>query len=1055
MASRAAFSVDSRHQPSTVFSRSIPSMSALNVLLILDSPHTDSPAEPILRQIGCDVYSVGMEKESVQRAASAKPDVVVVDGRFARVNAPEELLEIVMSDSVLPCVWILSGHEKTVSAFPTKWIVEFVPSLSLEADLPSALQRVLTREYSKPPSVDESQRDASLSTILDEIQDVIWSVSYQTHEVLYLNRRAEELFGKPLSELTTLQSLLNEAADESSQVACVDFITQLYSAHNAIEVIRIVRPDKSTSEVEILGQLIFDDGGKELRIDGIIRVVNSTVSTTASAGRTTSLAEFLQQQQRILNLARREDSMLFVLGSDAVILATNDQVLKTLRCEHEQLIGQSFLELSASSDSTAVQQLLESSLSSVGVIHSIHTRLKSELFSVAIDLACTSEEIADQGIVLLILAEESSPVSNADEELRRREEILIATQKLVSVGSWELELLEDGQPRWRWTKSMIVVTGWDDDRRTPSFKEFLLLLSTDDQELLQRNMDELFSQRELREFDVGVRQRDGSFRHVYFKALPVVEILDDGREKVRIIGAAIDITERKEAEAQIREQAQLLDKASDAIIVEDLENQIIFWNQGAERLYGWSKSEALGKSTADLLGSSPPEEILVSTDALSTKGDWTGELFQQTKNNATVLAESRMTLLKDESGKPRSVLIINTDITAKKKLENDMLRSQRLESIGRLSGGIAHDLNNLLAPILLSTDVLKRLVKTAQEQRMVSIIESSAKRGSDMVKQVLVFARGVEGEHVITSTKTVFKEVEKIVRETFPRSIQVTTEYDRDVPNVNGDATQLHQVILNLCVNARDAMTEGGGLHMVLRRYTVGIDEKLQSMPEVDNGTYVLIAVEDGGGGILPAIAERIFEPFFSTKEVGHGTGLGLSTAMAIVNSHRGYLWTHNISTANGKSGARFVVLLPALDIDEILLPEENESVKLGNGETILLVDDEPAVRELVAETLTNQGYNVLIANDGIEAVALFSQHSESIDLVLSDLIMPFVDGTTAMKMLQKIEPSVKVVLMSGMISSDGAHQVLSQGAKAFIAKPFTADKLSRTIRSTLDGTPS
>ena len=352
----------------------------------------------------------------------------------------------------------------------------------------------------------------------------------------------------------------------------------------------------------------------------------------------------------------------------------------------------------------------------------------------------------------------------------------------------------------------------------------------------------------------------------------------------------------------------LLDKARDAIAVRDVEHRLTYWNKGAQRLYGWTAEEAIGKNADRLVYKEESSMLIEAKKSVIEEGEWIGELHQVTKDGKEIIVESRWTLMHDSEGKPKSILVINTDITEKKKFESQLLRAQRIESIGTLAGGIAHDLNNVLTPIVLSLQMLKQKFKDEQSQRLLTILENNSQRGANLIKQVLSFARGVEGERNPLAAKHVIREIEKVLKETFPRSIEIRTDIQKDLFTISGDATQLHQVIMNLCVNARDAMPNGGILSITASNFF--IDKNYAQMhTDAKVGSYIVIAVSDTGTGIPPKIMDRVFEPFFTTKEHGKGTGLGLSTALAVVKSHGGFI---NIYSEVGK-GTTFSVYLPLL----------------------------------------------------------------------------------------------------------------------------------------------
>lgn len=504
--------------------------------------------------------------------------------------------------------------------------------------------------------------------------------------------------------------------------------------------------------------------------------------------------------------------------------------------------------------------------------------------------------------------------------------------------------------------------------------------------------------------------------------------------------------ERKRAELKIREQAALLDVATDAIFVRDLEDKILFWNKAAERLYGWIYSEALGKKTSELWYEKNIPQLQAAIDTLIKNGAWEGELQQRNKFGKEIIVESRWTLVRDFDKKRQSILVVNTDITAKKELEAQFFRAQRLESIGTLASGIAHDLNNVLAPILMTAQLLESQLQDARSKRLLPILISNAKRGANLVKQVLSFTRGMEGDRSLLQLKHLIREIQQVVKETFPKSIDFSTDITQNLWTVSGDATQLHQVLMNLCVNARDAMPNGGSLKISAENFSV--DEHYAKMHlDAHVGAYVVITVADTGIGIPHAVIDRIFEPFFTTKEIGKGTGLGLSTVLGIIKSHGGFI---NVQSQESQ-GTQFQVYLPAQEAQDIFEEQEVDFPR-GNGELILVVDDEDSIRDITKASLETHNYKAITASDGIEAIALYAEHRDEISIVLTDMVMPSMDGMTTIRTLRKINPAVKIIAVSGLASTEKINAVADIGAKAFLPKPYTAKQLLQTINDVKSG---
>ncbi|MBI4327597.1 MAG: PAS domain S-box protein [Chloroflexi bacterium] len=391
-------------------------------------------------------------------------------------------------------------------------------------------------------------------------------------------------------------------------------------------------------------------------------------------------------------------------------------------------------------------------------------------------------------------------------------------------------------------------------------------------------------------------------------------------------------------------------------------------------------------------------------------------------------------------------LIAASDITEKKRLEAQFLRNQRMETIGTLAGGIAHDLNNILAPILMSVPILREKLPSGEGADLLKMMETSAQRGANVVRQLLTFGRGVTGERVRVQARHLIKEVVKMARQTFPKSIAILSAVPADLWLVLGDATQLQQVLLNLCVNARDAMPEGGRLTLEAKNVRLA-EEDAGLKPEAKAGPYVLLRVSDTGHGIPPEILDRIFDPFFTTKEHGKGTGLGLSTVLGIVKSHGGFVRVESQVAL----GSAFEVYLPAVPEAEPL-PDASKPPTLapGQGELILVVDDEAAIRETTQRMLKKHGYDVLTAAGGREALTLYEQRGYAIQAVLTDLMMPGMDGSALSRGLLALNPQVKIVAASGLGEDAKVAELKALGVKAFLSKPYATDKLFDILREML-----
>jgi len=506
------------------------------------------------------------------------------------------------------------------------------------------------------------------------------------------------------------------------------------------------------------------------------------------------------------------------------------------------------------------------------------------------------------------------------------------------------------------------------------------------------------------------------------------------------------------SEAQQRQQAALLDRAGEAILMTDLERRVVYWNRSAEELYGWSAAEAVGQPLETLIYPAGTLGMQQAWDGVVRDGEWMQEIPQKSKSKRMLLVSSRWRLVRNEAGRPQSILMVNTDLTEQKQLEAKFLQAQRLESLGTLASGIAHDLNNILAPIVMAIDFLHEKLADDESKEMLASLENSAQRGTQIVQQIIMFARGMQGDRMPLSPGHLIEEMAKFAQATFPANIRVQTNVPENLWMIAGDAAQMHQVLLNLCINARDAMPEGGQL--TLSAENLYLDENfIQMNPEAQPGAHVIITISDTGRGISHDVLDKVFDPFFTTKEVGKGTGLGLSTALGIVKSHNGFIHVYS----EPQVGTQFRVYLPATEADPLQQMQSNQmtTAPRGRNQLILVVDAEASVRHIMQVTLENNGYRVITAADGTEGVEMYAQRSSEVDLVLTDMTMPDLLGSVTIRALQRINPLVLIVASSGIPSHKEEAAALGPNVKAFLQKPFAPEKLLATLGEVLEKYPA
>jgi len=488
--------------------------------------------------------------------------------------------------------------------------------------------------------------------------------------------------------------------------------------------------------------------------------------------------------------------------------------------------------------------------------------------------------------------------------------------------------------------------------------------------------------------------------------------------------------------------------AQDAIIVTRLDRTVTYWNRAAAILYE-IPDDAAGRNIEEITYKELPSGYAEQWNVLLEHREWIGDRRQTTHSGRLIDVRIRAKIISNGSGNDGSVLFVGTDITESKQLEAQFLRAQRLESLGALASGVAHDLNNVLTPILLSVEMLRPLAQAPQDHEMLRLLSDSAKRGADIVQQLLLFGRGSDSPRSPINVAGAIKDVGRMMRGTFPKNIVLSVQAPSDLWLVEADRTQVHQVLLNLCVNARDAMPQGGRL--TLNAENVQVDAAFARRHDGKRvGSHVRIQVNDTGSGISPEHLEKIFDPFFTTKPIGQGTGLGLSTVLGIVRSHEGIV---DVRSVVGK-GTTFDIYLPAAPSAVGLgAATVDHAPLMGHDELILVVDDEDNIRSVLQRTLIRHNYRVLVASDGKKALDVFAQNIGKVKLVMVDVIMPVMDGEQTVRALRQLQPNLPVLAMSGLTGHRAVFEKKFGSKLRFMTKPFETDRALQLVREALDGT--
>ncbi|HEU4570044.1 MAG TPA: PAS domain S-box protein [Gemmatimonadales bacterium] len=786
--------------------------------------------------------------------------------------------------------------------------------------------------------------------------------------------------------------------------------------------------------VRTIGEPVRDADGRIIGLQGALQDVT---------GAHNAARELAESEERFRRTFAAAAIGIVITTADGHILEANEAFCRMIGYDRDELRTRTILDLTHPDDVGPSRALMEELAGTDHEERTFEKRYRTRdgrTLWVRLSVAAPGV-LGDADATFVTVVEDITREREAQQALRLSEERFRLLAKATNDAIWDWDLVT--QALW-WNEGFETLFGYRRDEIEPTVVSWTSRVHPDDHDRVVNGIHaRIDAGAENWVDEYRFRRKDGSYAWVLDRGHIIRG--PDGAA-LRMIGGMTDLTARREAEERLAQQAALLDAAHEAILVKDLDDHIVYWNKGAERTYGWMAHEALGHPAGELLRADPAR-YAEARGKLLRQGQWEGELVLRGRDDLDRPMDVRWSVVFDDQRRPRSIFALHTDVSERKRLESQVLRAQRLESLGTLAGGIAHDLNNVLTPILASIELLREETDERERQEALDTIQASARRGAEMVRQVLTFARGTEGRRVALDVAAIVRDVERILRETLPKHVALRVTAPAGLWPVEADATQLHQVVMNLCVNARDAMPFGGVLTLELANDVV--DDTYAAMhPSSAAGPYVRLTVADTGVGIPAAVQERLFEPFFTTKEVGKGTGLGLSTAHTIVTKHGGFI---NVYSEPGK-GARFNVYLPART-DAVAAeptPAPTTALPRGRGERILVVDDEEPIREIVRRTLERFGYQVVLAGHGAEGVSIYARDRGRIAAVLTDMAMPVMDGPAMIIALKAMDPAVRIIGSSGMASNESISKAMGAGVTHFVPKPYTAETLLTTLRDVL-----
>jgi PAS domain S-box-containing protein len=743
------------------------------------------------------------------------------------------------------------------------------------------------------------------------------------------------------------------------------------------------------------------------------------------------------------------DAVNLTRMSDGVYVAVNEGFTKTTGFTLEDVIGKS----SGSRDlsiwvSDADRQRLVDGLERDGEVIGLEAMFRCKNGSIITGLMSARTLTIDGEKCILSITRDITDRKNAERALFASHEAL---KSLVDALPVAILTLDKDELVRVWNPAAERIFGWS--AQEVLGKPYPLVPPHKTDEFSDSVIKTLAGERVV-EWETVRKRKDGGLVDV---RLSTALIPDTGGGSPLKLAMITDITGWKKDQAQLRQLSQAVEQSASSIVITDLKGNIQYVNSKFIQLTGYSLEELIGKNPRILKsGTTPGEEYQRLWEIITSGGEWKGEFHNRKKNGDLYWESAQISPIKDPDGIVTHYLAVKEDITERKQMELHIRELETMESLGTLAGGVAHDFNNILGIILGHVSLLEmRRNENSAFEQSISSINTAIKRGAGLVRQILTFARKSEVHPESIDINKAILDLSRMIQETFPRTIEIVLDLGKSVPIVLIDNTQLHQALLNLCINARDAMMEhregrDPGGKITIR--TLLVDGAVLSAREGADPSlkYVEVSVADQGTGMTDATIQRIFEPFFTTKELGRGTGLGLSLVYGIVKTHGGFV---DVDSRVGE-GTVFRLYFPVSDVSA---PREEsssaeESPAWGKGEGVLIVEDEPILLELLESMFRDKGYRVFLAADGIEGIAEYRDHMKEIAVVVTDFGLPRADGAALLRGVQVLNPSVRVVVASGFFEPHVRTDLTNQGACALVSKPYALAELLAVVRKVIDG---
>jgi two-component system cell cycle sensor histidine kinase/response regulator CckA len=990
---------------------------------------------------------VDTEKTFVNALTGNKWDLILCDYRLPGFSGLAALHLFIASGIDIPFIFVSGaiGEETAVEAMKAG-AHDYVMKGNLKRLVP-AVERELreVREHKQRRKADVSlgESERTFTTLAEESPNMIFI--NKKGKVVYANKKCEEIMGYTRKELYSSSfDFLSLIAPEQ-----IEAVRESFAKHSQdIEIppyeYSLVTKSGRQLEAILTTKLITYEG--ERSILGIVTDV-----TERKQGEL-RLRRALEWQQALVESSR---DAVFISDTDSRFVAVNKAACDLTGYTREEMLLMRIPDLHDKADLDGYTKYHTRILQGETVLDEAKI-LRKDGIKVETELNNTSFEVAGLRYVHTT-ARDITERKIAENRLRESDFLIREAQRVGRIGTYVQDFVTG---IWQSSEVLddIFGIGREYERNVGGW---LALVHPDQQQEMAEYLREISSKKQgfYKEYRI-IRHSDREERWVLGRG----ELsYDEFGTLTRMIGTIQDITERKRVEEALHLQVSALKSAANSVVITDTNGVIQWVNPAFTKMTGYEFDEVVGKNPRILKsGRQDATHYAKMWETILAGKVWHGEMINKRKDGSLYDEEMTITPVIATDGRIRNFVAVKQDVTEQKNaeerqkaLESQLVQVQKMEGLGTLAAGIAHDFNNILGIILGHVSLLAHSKNDPVVlSNSVDTVTKAVRRGASLVRQILTFARKTEIAKEPVNVNTLIVELLKMFGETFPKTIEIVTDLDSSIPVLAMDQTQLQQAIMNLCINARDAMVEQSESQlpkgrMTIRTSRVSSIKIHERFADAVGSEYVCVEISDTGIGMSQRTKGKIFEPFFTTKETGKGTGLGLAVVYGVVKGHQGYI---DVQSEEGK-GTTFYLYFPSSASNVITQDARKtiEPVRLSGHETIMIVEDEESLLNLMTTFLVRSGYTVIAARDGVEAIDQYEEHQKEIALVLTDMGLPKLDGTEVFAMLKLRNPDVKVILASGYLEPQYRSELLKTGAKDFIQKPYQPDEVLRKIRAILD----